>query len=102
MVEGPPMDRIPGWASRATVAVNGETAGVEARPGEYCEIGRAWSAGNTELQPWIDSQLLGERVAVPEGQAERIPQSEWSGQLYRDLQDPERTKIDIRLVPYYA
>jgi DUF1680 family protein len=48
------------------------------------------------------SQLLGERVTVLEGQAERIPQGEWSRQLYRDLQDPAPAKIDIRLVPYYA
>jgi len=55
-----------------------------------------------ELRARIDSQLLGERVAVLEGQAEWISQGEWPRQLYRDLQDPERTKIDIRLVPYYA
>jgi DUF1680 family protein len=55
-----------------------------------------------ELRPRIDSQLLGERVAVLEGQAERIPQGEWSGQLYRDVQTPERSQIDVRLVPYYA
>ena len=152
------MLRIPGWADGAAVMVNGETAVVEAIPGEYCEISRAWSAGDTveieipmaprlleanpfveetlnqvaiqrgpvvyclesadlpegvrvldihipadiELRPRIDSQLLGERVAVLEGQAERIPQGEWSRQLYRDLQDPEPEKIDIRLVPYYA
>ena len=150
--------RIPGWADRAAVTVNGETVSVEARPGEYCEISRTWSAGDTieiefpmaprlleanpfveetlnqvavqrgpvvyclkladlpegvgvldihipaniELCPRIDSQLLGERVAVLEGQAERIPQREWSGQLYRSLQDPKPEKIDIRLVPYYA
>lgn len=152
------MLRIPGWADNATVTVNGETTGFEARSGEYCEISRAWSAGDTveieipmasrlveanpfveetlnqvavqrgpvvyclesadlpegvgvldvhipadiQLRPRIDSQLLGERVAVLEGQAVRIPQGEWTHQLYRDLQDPEPEKIDIRLVPYYA
>jgi len=152
------MLRIPGWADSAAVTVNGKTAGVEARPGAYCEISRAWTAGDTveieipmvsrlleanpfveetlnqvaiqrgpvvyclesadlpegvrvlevripadiELRPRIDSQLLGERVAVLEGQAERIPQGEWSRQLYRDFQDPEPEQIDIRLVPYYA
>lgn len=150
------MLRIPGWANRAAVTVNGETTGVEARPGAYCEISRAWSVGDTveieipmasrlleanpfveetlnqvaiqrgpvvyclesadlpegvrvldiripadiELRPRIDSQLFGERVAVLEGQAERIPQGEWSRQLYRDLQDLQPKKIDIRLVPY--
>jgi DUF1680 family protein len=152
------MLRVPGWADRAAVTVNGEAPGVEARPGEYCEIGRAWSAGDTveievpmvprlleanpfveetlnqvavqrgpvvyclesadlpegvrvlevripsdiELRPRIDSQLFGERVVVLEGQAARIPQGEWSRQLYRELQDPEPETIDIRLVPYYA
>ena len=152
------MLRIPGWADGAGVMVNGETAVVEPIPGEYCEISRAWSAGDTveiafpmaprlleanpfveetlnqvaiqrgpvvyclesadlpegvgvldihipadiELRPRIDSQLLGERVALLEGQAKRIPQREWSRQLYRSLQDPKPEKIDIRLVPYYA
>jgi DUF1680 family protein len=152
------MLRIPGWAHHATVTVNGRTIDVEARPGEYCRISRAWSAGDTveidipmatqlleahplveetlnqvaiqrgpvvyclesadlpegvgvlevripadvKLRPRIDSQLFGERVTVLEGQAERIPRGEWSGQLYRALQDLEPPKIDIRLVPYYA
>ncbi len=152
------MLRIPGWASSAAVTVNGAAAGVEARPGEYCAITRAWSAGDTveiefpmaprlleanpfveetlnqvavqrgpviyclesadlpagvrildihipaniELRPRIDTHLLGERVAVLEGQARRIPRGEWSRRLYRALQDPEAEKIDIRLVPYYA
>jgi DUF1680 family protein len=152
------MLRIPGWADSATVMVNGETAGIEAKPGEYCEISRAWLAGDSveieipmaprlleanpfveetlnqvaiqrgpvvyclesadlpegdgvlevripadiELRPRIDSHLFGERVAVLEGQAERIPQGKWSRQLYRDLWDPKPEQIDIRLAPYYA
>jgi DUF1680 family protein len=152
------MLRIPGWAESAAVTVNGEPAGVEARPGEYCAINRAWSAGDSveleipmaprlveanpwveetlnqvavqrgpvvyclesadlpegvrvlelylpadiELRPRIDSQLLGERVVILEGQAERIPQGMWWGKLYRDLQTPQRSQIDVRLVPYYA
>jgi DUF1680 family protein len=55
-----------------------------------------------ELRPRIDSQLLGERVTVLEGRAERIPQGDWSRQLYRDLRHLESEEIDIRLVPYYA
>jgi len=53
------MLRIPGWANSAAVMVNGETAGVEARPGEYCEIRRAWSAGDTvEIEIPMVSRLL--------------------------------------------
>jgi DUF1680 family protein len=152
------MLRIPGWVTGAAATVNGEAAGVAVRPGEYCEIRRAWSAGDTveiefpmaprlveanpfveeaqnqvaiqrgpvvyclesadlpdgvrvmevhipadiELRPRIDSQLFGERVVVLEGQAAWIPQGEWSHRLYRDLQNPEPERIDIRLVPYYA
>jgi DUF1680 family protein len=57
---------------------------------------------NIELRPRIDSHILGERVTVLEGQAQRIPQGEWSRRLYRNLQAPEPEQIDIRLVPYYA
>jgi uncharacterized protein len=152
------MLRIPGWADSAVLMVNGEVTGAEIIPGNYCEIKRSWSVGDTveiafpmtphlmeanpfveetlnqvavqrgplvyclesadlpegigvmeihipadiELRARIDSQLLGERVAVLEGQAVRIPQGGWSRQLYRSLQEPEPEKIDIRLVPYYA
>ena len=152
------MLRIPGWAESAAVTVNGKTAGVEVRPGKYCAIRRAWSAGDTvkleipmaprlleanpfveetlnqvavqrgpvvyclesadlpegigvlevrlpadiALRPRVDSLLFGERLVVLEGQAERIPQDEWSGRLYREFQNPEPEPIDVRLVPYYA
>jgi uncharacterized protein len=152
------MLRIPGWADGAVVTVNGSPAGVEAKPGEYCQISQAWSSGDTveiefpmaarimeanpfveetlnqvavqrgpvvyclesadlpagvrildihipasiELRPRIDAGLLGERVAVLEGQAEWRPQGEWSRQLYRVLQDHKPEQIDIRLIPYYA
>lgn len=152
------MLRIPGWAGGTTVTVNGEALNAAVIPGEYCEISRAWSAGDTveiefpmaaklleanpfveetlnqvavqrgpvvyclesadlpdgvrvmdihipadiDLQPRIDTQLFGERVAVLEGQAVQIRQGEWSNKLYRPLQTPEPQQIDIRLVPYYA
>ena len=152
------MLRIPGWTENAVVTVNEEATDIEARPGEYCQINRTWSDGDTieieipmvpqlmeanpfveetlnqidiqrgpvvyglesddlpegvrvmdihipadiELQPQMDSQLFGERVAVLEGQAEWIPQGKWSHQLYRSLQDAKPEKINIRLVPYYA
>jgi DUF1680 family protein len=71
------MLRIPGWADSAAVAVNGEPAGVEARPGEYCEIRRAWLAGDTvdleipmaprllEANPYVEETL--NQVAVQRG-----------------------------------
>jgi len=50
VVEGAPAGdpalvvRIPGWATTATVAVNGEPVGT--RPGSYCELRRAWRPGD--------------------------------------------------------
>ena len=38
--------RIPGWASQATVKINGQTAGVETRPGAYCDLRRRWASGD--------------------------------------------------------
>ncbi|MBN1868460.1 glycoside hydrolase family 127 protein [Candidatus Sumerlaeota bacterium] len=58
---------------------------------------------DTVFTPRMDSELLaGERVVVLEGKAQRIPQGEWGGTLYRDVRTPESETIDIRLVPYYA
>lgn len=39
--------RIPGWSSGAEVQVNGAPAGVDAVPGTYARISRAWTAGDT-------------------------------------------------------
>jgi DUF1680 family protein len=71
------MLRIPGWAVGAMVTVNSELSGVEARPGAYCEIRRAWSAGDTveieipmaprllEANPFVEETL--NQVAVQRG-----------------------------------
>ncbi len=39
--------RIPGWADRATIAVNGQPAAVEPRAGSYCDLRRRWMPGDT-------------------------------------------------------
>ena len=38
--------RIPGWAERATIQVNGNDTGVEAVPGTYARVQRRWQAGD--------------------------------------------------------
>jgi DUF1680 family protein len=40
------MLRIPGWAEKATIQVNGEDAGVEAEPGAFATINRKWQKGD--------------------------------------------------------
>ena len=43
--------RIPGWADKATIKVNGLAANAKTRPGSYAELRRVWKAGDTvELQ----------------------------------------------------
>jgi DUF1680 family protein len=43
--------RIPGWAESATILVNGQPAGVDAKPGAYAELRRSWNPGDkVELQ----------------------------------------------------
>jgi hypothetical protein len=39
--------RIPGWASKATVALDGKPAPGKLKPGEYFAIRREWKAGST-------------------------------------------------------
>jgi len=38
--------RVPGWARGAQIAVNGQPAGAEARPGAYAILSRAWRPGD--------------------------------------------------------
>ncbi|MGQ9573878.1 MAG: glycoside hydrolase family 127 protein [Thermoguttaceae bacterium] len=39
------MMRVPGWADRATIRVNGKTRAIELKPGTYAELRRQWSPG---------------------------------------------------------
>ncbi|WP_111977176.1 glycoside hydrolase family 127 protein [Algibacillus agarilyticus] len=38
--------RVPGWATGATITINGEDAGVEATPATYAILNREWKAGD--------------------------------------------------------
>lgn len=38
--------RIPGWATGADISINGQPAGVEAKPGTYVLLNREWKAGD--------------------------------------------------------
>ncbi|WP_211299706.1 beta-L-arabinofuranosidase domain-containing protein, partial [Amycolatopsis lexingtonensis] len=39
--------RIPGWASGATITVNGVAQNVTATPGSYATVSRSWASGDT-------------------------------------------------------
>ncbi|WP_448248470.1 glycoside hydrolase family 127 protein [Thalassotalea agariperforans] len=38
--------RVPGWATGATITINGEDAGVDAEPATYAILNREWKAGD--------------------------------------------------------
>lgn len=51
--------RIPAWAKDCTLLVNGQDAGVEAKPGAFARIERQWGAGDTiELSLPMDVAML--------------------------------------------
>jgi DUF1680 family protein len=57
--------RIPGWAERATLKVNGQPGAVDAKPGTYATLRRVWSAGDVvELELPLEVRLLQAHPAV--------------------------------------
>jgi DUF1680 family protein len=59
--------RIPGWADRATIQVNGSAAGAPAKPGTYAELRRVWKAGDVvELQLPMPCRLMEANPLVEE------------------------------------
>ncbi len=53
------MLRIPEWASGSTLTINGKDAGVQAIPGEFARIERAWKVGDVvELMMPMDITLI--------------------------------------------
>jgi DUF1680 family protein len=39
--------RVPGWADRASLTVNGQVIDVKQKPGTYAEVKRSWAPGDT-------------------------------------------------------
>jgi DUF1680 family protein len=61
------MLRVPGWADGAEIRINGQPAEVEARPGTYVALRRAWSAGDViELALPVRARLLAAHPKVEE------------------------------------
>jgi len=61
------MLRIPGWADRAEIKINGEAANVKVEPGTYAALEREWSSGDEiELTLPMDVRLVQSHPKVEE------------------------------------
>jgi DUF1680 family protein len=61
------MLRIPGWCSKATLAVNGVAVEDKPPPGQYVKLDRVWSSGDTvELTMEMRVQLIESHPLVEE------------------------------------
>jgi len=61
------MLRIPGWAGKAAIKVNGKDAAVAAAPGSYAALRRTWTEGDViELDLPLEVRLLEAHPAVKE------------------------------------
>ena len=59
--------RIPGWASSATLAIDGKAIKVALNPGSYATIDRSWQPGTTiELSLGMPAQLIESHPLVEE------------------------------------
>lgn len=59
--------RIPGWAARADLKVNGKVENMDLRPGTYAELNRKWKAGDViELVLPMEAQLVEANPLVEE------------------------------------
>lgn len=85
--------RIPGWASDASVKVNGQPVEAMAEPGNYLDIRRLWSAGDTvELEmpmqarwePFADRPNVAALVYGPVVLAEQLPMIEMPESLMHE------------------
>jgi DUF1680 family protein len=149
--------RIPGWAERAIIRVNGDELDTKLTPATYAEVRRMWNPGDVvELELEMPAQLieshplveeLKNQVAVKRGpivyclESLDLPEgvrvedvlvpastrfatrydddlldgvtvleanvlakqaSDWSGALYRPVQQRELNEIAVGFIPYYA
>ncbi|MDH7570298.1 MAG: glycoside hydrolase family 127 protein, partial [Armatimonadota bacterium] len=53
------------------------------------------------FRPMQHAHLLG-GVTVLEGHAARVPEGDWSGQLYRPYRRVPPERLPVRLIPYFA
>lgn len=103
--------RIPSWAERAVIQVNGAAVDVEASPGAYARIMRSWKAGDAlTLDLPLDVKLLEghprieevrNQIAVKRGpvvycvETPDLP----AGTDILDVYLPERSKLEVQHRP---
>lgn len=59
--------RIPGWAAKAALKVNGKVENISLKPGTYAELSRQWKAGDViELILPMEAQLIEANPLVEE------------------------------------
>lgn len=67
--------RIPGWADRASVKINGAPAAVETKPGTYAVLRRRWRAGDTvALELVMPVRLMEANPLVEEARSQVVVQ----------------------------
>ncbi|MCX7886439.1 MAG: glycoside hydrolase family 127 protein [Verrucomicrobiae bacterium] len=84
--------RIPSWAPKASVVVNGQSASGVARPGSFLEIRRRWKAGDEVL---LDMPMQWRLVKGRQRQAGRVAVMRGPQVFCLDpLQEPALAKLD--------
>ena len=94
------MLRIPGWAARAAIRVNGQAHAAPAKPGTHAELRRKWAPGDTvELSLPLDVRVL---EANPKAQSLRNQVAVMRGPVVYCLESPdlpEGVRLDEVRVP---
>jgi DUF1680 family protein len=82
--------RIPGWSTGATVKINGQAQGVEARPGQWATINREWQPGDSVA---ITIPLHFRRVPIDEQHPNRVAIAR--GPVVYGQEDPHKWLSDV-------
>jgi uncharacterized protein len=63
--------RIPAWAEKATIKINGETFNIDSTPGQYAQINRVWKKGdNIALTLPMETVLMQANPLVEESRSQ--------------------------------
>ncbi len=88
------MLRIPGWATRAALQINGERTAAELKPGTYVAVRRKWSPGDVvELRLPMDVALVQAHPLIEEA---RNQMAVTRGPIVYCLESPDLPK-DVKV-----